>query len=134
MSGDERGGRRHGEDVGPDAIPDVRDGLTRIERVVLLVLAETQKELGGRNVPMPMLYGRVVERIDALEGRGDGHRSEARGPSGLRQDFRRNAELHDEIPAAGVRLIARRNDLEGGMATSRRRSDLRGRVATCEAA
>jgi hypothetical protein len=47
-----------------DRIPDVRDGLTRVERVVLAVLAETQAELGGRNVPMPMLYGRVLARID----------------------------------------------------------------------
>jgi hypothetical protein len=47
-----------------DRIPDVRDGLTRVERIVLSVLAETQAELGGRNVPMPMLYGRVVERVD----------------------------------------------------------------------
>jgi hypothetical protein len=47
-----------------DRIPDVRDGLTRVERIVLVVLAETQQELGGRNVPMPMLYGRVLERID----------------------------------------------------------------------
>jgi len=45
-------------------IPDVRDGLTRVERVVLVTLAETQKELRGRNVPTAMLYGRVVERID----------------------------------------------------------------------
>ena len=44
--------------------PDVRDGLTRVERIVLLTLAETQKELRGRNVPTAMLYGRVVERVD----------------------------------------------------------------------
>jgi hypothetical protein len=47
-----------------DDIPDARDGLTRKERVVLYVLAETQKELSDRNVPMPMLYGRVIEHID----------------------------------------------------------------------
>ncbi len=47
-----------------DDLPDVRDGLTRKERVVLYVLHETQKELGGRNVPTTMLYGRVVEYID----------------------------------------------------------------------
>ena len=40
-------------------IPDVRDGLTREERVVLHVLHETQKERGGRNVPTAMLWGRV---------------------------------------------------------------------------
>ena len=49
-------------------IPDVRDGLTRVERVVLAVLAETQAEMKGRNVPMAMLYGRVVERIDLSQG------------------------------------------------------------------
>jgi hypothetical protein len=51
-----------------DEIPDVRDGLTRAERVVLLVLAELERELRGRNVPVAMLYGRVVERIDMSEG------------------------------------------------------------------
>ena len=34
-----------------DIIPDVRDGLTRVERVVLYCLHETQKEFPGRNVP-----------------------------------------------------------------------------------
>jgi hypothetical protein len=47
-----------------DRIPDVRDGLTHIERVVLHVLGETQRELGGRNVPTAMLYGRVLEHVD----------------------------------------------------------------------
>ena len=47
-----------------DALPDVRDGLTRAERVILVVLAEAERELGGRNVPTAMLYGRVVEHID----------------------------------------------------------------------
>lgn len=44
-----------------DVIPDVRDGLTRVERVILYELHKTQKELGDRNVPSAMLYGRVVE-------------------------------------------------------------------------
>ena len=44
-----------------DAIPDVRDGLTRKERVVLHVLHELQKERGDRNVPTAMLWGRVCE-------------------------------------------------------------------------
>jgi hypothetical protein len=44
-----------------DKIPDVRDGLTREERVVLYVLHETQKERGDRNVPTAMLWGRVCE-------------------------------------------------------------------------
>ncbi|HAG93894.1 MAG: hypothetical protein CMK83_15365 [Pseudomonadales bacterium] len=47
-----------------DYLPDVRDGLTRRERVVLVCLHETQKELGGRNVPTAMLYGRVIEQVD----------------------------------------------------------------------
>ena len=47
-----------------DRIPDARDGLTRVERIVLLVLHQTQKERGAKNVPMPMLYGRVLERVD----------------------------------------------------------------------
>ena len=47
-----------------DDIPDVRDGLTRKERIVLTCLNQIQKERGGRNVPTPMLYGRVVEHIN----------------------------------------------------------------------
>ncbi|MGA2778888.1 MAG: hypothetical protein ABSF94_15135 [Steroidobacteraceae bacterium] len=42
-------------------LPDVRDGLTREERVVLYVLHQTQLERGGRNVPTAMLWGRVCE-------------------------------------------------------------------------
>lgn len=45
-------------------LPDVRDGLTRKERVVLVTLSELQKERRGRNVPTAMLYGRVVDRVD----------------------------------------------------------------------
>ena len=51
-----------------DRIPDARDGLTRIERVVLWQLHETQKERGGRSVPTAMLYGRVVEHVDISVG------------------------------------------------------------------
>ena len=47
--------------ISNDTLPDVRDGLTRRERVVLYVLRETQKERGGRTVPTPMLWGRVCE-------------------------------------------------------------------------
>ncbi len=46
-----------------DTLPDVRDGLTRIERVILYVLHETQKERGDRNVPTVMLWGRVCEHV-----------------------------------------------------------------------
>jgi hypothetical protein len=47
-----------------DGIPDVRDGLTRKERVVLDVLHQTQRERGDRNVPTVMLWGRVCEHFD----------------------------------------------------------------------
>lgn len=47
-----------------DELPDVRDGLSRKERVVLVVLHELQAERGGRNVPTAQLYGRVVEHVD----------------------------------------------------------------------
>ena len=46
-----------------DIIPDVRDGLTRPERIVLYVLHKTQQERGGRNVPTAMLWGRVCEHF-----------------------------------------------------------------------
>ncbi|AKV01425.1 hypothetical protein AKJ09_08088 [Labilithrix luteola] len=45
-------------------LPDARDGLTRKERVVLWMLGELQKERDGRMVPLPMLYGRVLEHVD----------------------------------------------------------------------
>ena len=55
-----------------DNLPDVRDGLTRKERIVLTCIEEIQKERGGRNVPTAMLYGRVVEHVnisvDELQG------------------------------------------------------------------
>jgi len=44
-------------------LPDVRDGLTRQERIVLYVLHQTQQERGGRNVPTVMLWGRVCEHF-----------------------------------------------------------------------
>ena len=47
-----------------DLIPDVRDGLTRVERVILWQLSECEKERPGRNVSTAMLYGRVVEHVD----------------------------------------------------------------------
>ena len=57
------GMRRVGSDI-RDVIPDVRDGLTRPQRVVLWELSKAQKELGGRNVPTALLYGRVVDHIN----------------------------------------------------------------------
>ena len=44
--------------------PDARDGLTRLERIILWQLHEAQKELGRDSVPTALLYGRVVEHID----------------------------------------------------------------------
>ncbi|WKE65366.1 hypothetical protein PVT67_17130 [Gallaecimonas kandeliae] len=48
-------------------MPDARDGLNELERIVLYVLNQTQQELGGRPVPTAMLYGRVVEYINISE-------------------------------------------------------------------
>lgn len=51
--------------LGPyDRLPDVRDGLTRIERVILYVLHEAAREHGERHVPTVLLYGRVVEHVN----------------------------------------------------------------------
>jgi hypothetical protein len=47
-----------------DNIPDVRDGLTKKERTILYCLQQAQQELGGRNVPTILLYGRVLEFVD----------------------------------------------------------------------
>ncbi|HEU5483008.1 MAG TPA: hypothetical protein VFU80_07970 [Sphingomicrobium sp.] len=46
-----------------EALPDIRDGLTREERVVLHVLNEIQIEREDRNVPTAMLWGRVCEHF-----------------------------------------------------------------------
>jgi hypothetical protein len=45
-------------------LPDARDGLTRLERIILWQLHEAQKELGRDSVPTALLYGRVVEHIN----------------------------------------------------------------------
>ena len=47
-----------------DRIPDVRDGLTRVERVVLWVMHEAKREYGERDIPSALLYGRVVGHVD----------------------------------------------------------------------
>jgi hypothetical protein len=44
-------------------LPDVRDGLTREERVVLTVLRQLQRERADGNVPTPLLWGRVCEHF-----------------------------------------------------------------------
>lgn len=45
-------------------IPDARDGLTRLERIILWQLHAAQQELGRDSVPTALLYGRVLEHID----------------------------------------------------------------------
>jgi hypothetical protein len=45
-------------------IPDVRDGLTRVERVILYELHKAKAEFGDRYVPTALLYGRVVEHVE----------------------------------------------------------------------
>lgn len=50
-----------------DNLPDVRDGLTREERIVLYCIHQLQKERCGRNAPTAMLYGRVLEYVDMSE-------------------------------------------------------------------
>jgi hypothetical protein len=44
-------------------LPDARDGLTRLERIILWQLRLAQAELGRDSVPTTLLYGRVVEHI-----------------------------------------------------------------------
>lgn len=45
-------------------LPDARDGLTRLQRIILWQLHEAQQELGRDSVPTALLYGRVVEHIN----------------------------------------------------------------------
>jgi hypothetical protein len=47
-----------------DYLPDVRDGLTHHERVVLWCLQVLQEERGDRPIPTGMLYGSVVEHVN----------------------------------------------------------------------
>ncbi|MGE3536752.1 MAG: hypothetical protein AB7N91_04840 [Candidatus Tectimicrobiota bacterium] len=49
---------------GHDNLPDVRDGLTQRERLVLWCLDTLQQERAGRPVPTGMLYGNVSEYLD----------------------------------------------------------------------
>lgn len=48
---------------GPEWIPDARDGLCRVERIVLHELAQLEAERGG-SVPVAMLYGRICDKVD----------------------------------------------------------------------
>ena len=45
-------------------LPDIRDGLTHRERIILQCPYALQQERGGRHVPTGMLYGTVVEHVD----------------------------------------------------------------------
>ena len=48
-------------------IPDVRDGLTELERTILVVLHEAKQEFGDRMISSALIYGRVVERLDVSQ-------------------------------------------------------------------
>jgi hypothetical protein len=67
-------------------LPDVRNGLNKKERAILYCLHETQKELGGRNVPTIMLYGRVLEMVDISKGEFQSILSRFVGLTKLRED------------------------------------------------
>jgi len=43
-------------------IPDVRDGLTRLERAVLLCLHDLQEKENNRSVPTILLWGELIDR------------------------------------------------------------------------
>ena len=58
------GGRRARLPPHPAELPDVRDGLTRTERIVLTTLQRLMAERGGRHVPSFELYGHVVEQVN----------------------------------------------------------------------
>ena len=45
-------------------LPDVVDGLTRKERIILYCLDQPQKERDGSDVPTAMHYGRVIEYLE----------------------------------------------------------------------
>jgi DNA gyrase/topoisomerase IV subunit A len=47
-----------------DYLPDVRDGLTRLDRVILCELSRAQQERDGGHVPSAELYGRVIEHLN----------------------------------------------------------------------
>jgi hypothetical protein len=47
-----------------DYLPDARDGLTRLERVILYELSQAEREHPGRRVPSTQLYGRVIEHLN----------------------------------------------------------------------
>ena len=52
---------------GFEDLSDVRDGLSRKERIVLYCLYQLQSERDGRDAPTVMLYGRVLEHVNMSE-------------------------------------------------------------------
>ena len=67
-------------------LPDARDGLTRLERAILVELHRAREELGRTSIPTTMLYGRVVERVNV--GVPEFQRALQRlvgGPAGVRR-------------------------------------------------
>ena len=46
-----------------NVIPDVRDGLNRLDRIILWQHHVLEQDRKGRAVPSAMLYGRVAEHI-----------------------------------------------------------------------
>jgi hypothetical protein len=60
---DQRGTTMYNRDPHDD-LPDVRDGLTSREHLVLRCLHGLQKERGDRYVPTGMLYGSVGESLN----------------------------------------------------------------------
>lgn len=67
-----------------DRIPDVRDGLTRLQRVILHVLHAARGEFGARSVPTAVLYGRVVEHMNVGEAEFQRTLAQLAGRGGLR--------------------------------------------------
>ena len=45
-------------------LPNVRDGLTHRERIILWCLYDLKQQYGDRQIPTSLLYGRVVEHVD----------------------------------------------------------------------
>ena len=48
-------------------LPDARDGLTRLQRIVLVELDRLRRDTGKSSVPTVMLYGRVCEHLPITE-------------------------------------------------------------------
>lgn len=67
-----------------DRIPDVRDGLTRLQRTILYVLHAAKKDFGERHVPTATLYGRVVEYVDVSVDEFQRELARLTGRGGLR--------------------------------------------------